>query len=83
MTETAPEVTSAPVPASVPVQVLKPKKPSAMSALWAEARSKNIKGYNRMKKAELVTALSQILPTPQPVELISPEPEASASVLVS
>ena len=86
MVESPPEATSAPipvpVPASAPVPMLKPKKPSAMSALWGEAKSKNIKGFNRMRKAELITALSQISPIPHPVELISPEPELSASVPV-
>ena len=83
MVESPPEVTvPTQVPNPVPVPVLKPKKPSAMSALWTEARSKNIKGFNRMRKAELITALSQISPIPHPVELISPEPELSASVPV-
>ena len=84
MVESPPEVTvPTQVPNPVPVPVLKPKKPSAMSALWTEARSKNIKEFNRMRKAELVSALSQISPIPHPVELKSPEPELSASVPVS
>ena len=35
----------------------KPKRITEMSGLWKQAQAKGIKGYNRMKKAELLQAL--------------------------
>ena len=36
----------------------KPKRVTAMSELWKQANSKGITGYNRMKKVDLLKALS-------------------------
>ena len=36
----------------------KPKRITEMSGLWKQAQAKGIKGYNRMKKAELLQALA-------------------------
>ena len=36
----------------------KPKRVTEMSGLWKQAQAKGIKGYNRMKKAELLQALA-------------------------
>ena len=36
----------------------KPKRVTVMSGLWKQAQAKGIKGYNRMKKAELLQALA-------------------------
>ena len=36
----------------------KPKRITEMSGLWKQAQAKGIKGYNRMKKADLLQALA-------------------------
>ncbi len=48
---------SASVPSSESGTPVKPKKATVMSKLWAEAKSKGVPGYNRMKRADLELAL--------------------------